>query len=175
MSDVVERPRASRKADPNKAEASEKGDEPRHLEPPPSGRMGAGTKARARAAAEAVFARMEGGELVAPPAARIDWLVADLDDFLARVRGQTRLVFVLGLFVVSYVGPMMLRAFGSLGGMPLARRVEALSRLEEGPLAPAVLAVKALFCTLYYEHPDAAREVGFDGACLTAARSEGAS
>ena len=41
-----------------------------------------------------------------------------------------------------------------------------LERFEKSGFAPALLAVKALLSVHYYEHPDAAREVGFDGACM---------
>ena len=140
------------------------------VEPPPGARMSEATKRRTRAAAEAIFARIDGDAIAAPPEDRITWLVTDLDDFLARVRGQTRVVFLVSLWVVSVIGPLFVRAFGGLGALPVPRRVEALGKMEESGLAPAVLGVKALLCTLYYEHPDAAREVGFDGVCLTATK-----
>lgn len=38
--------------------------------------------------------------------------------------------------------------------------------MEKSFASPPVLAVKAILCILYYEHPDAAREVGFVGQGL---------
>ena len=52
------------------------------------------------------------------------------------------------------------------GGCRSAQRVHALRRLENEPAAAPLFAVKALLSLIYYEHPDAAREVGFDGECM---------
>jgi hypothetical protein len=122
----------------------------------------AGVIRRARAVAEAVFLRADGP----PPASRLDWLALELEDFLARSGTQTRVVFRLSLFVVSLLAPLSIGRLRSLESLPLRERVRALGRLEDR-FGPPVLAVKALLCVLYYEHPDAAREVGFDGSCLT--------
>lgn len=122
-----------------------------------------------RAFVEAVFARSgEGGALSPPPEARVAWVCSEIDDFLARVTVRSRLVVLLSLFAVSVLAPLFVRRLGSLASLGLAERVDALSRLEESSLSPALLAVKALASVHYYEHPDAAREVGFDGACMTA-------
>jgi hypothetical protein len=64
------------------------------------------------------------------------------------------------------LAPLMIRRFGSLAAMSLPDRIRALERFEGSALSPALLAVKALLSVHYYEHPDAAREVGFDGACM---------
>jgi hypothetical protein len=116
---------------------------------------------RARLVAEAVFQRTDGP----PPPDRLDWLMLELEDFLARSGAQTRVVFGLSVFVVTVLAPLSIGRLRSLGSLPLRERVRALGRLEDR-LGPPVLAVKALLCILYYEHPDAAREVGFDGSCL---------
>lgn len=119
-----------------------------------------------RALVEAIFARRgEGEDLMPPPAKRVDWVVGEMDDFLARVTGRSHAVVLLSLFVVSVVAPLFVRRLGTLASLPLEGRVEALHRLEESGLSPTLLAVKALASVHYYEHPDAAREVGFDGAC----------
>jgi hypothetical protein len=112
--------------------------------------------------AEAIFLRADGPA----PAERLDWLVLELEDFLARSGTQTRVVYRLSLFVVSLLAPLSIGRLRSLGSLPLGERVRALGSLEDR-FGPPVLAVKALLCVLYYEHPDAAREVGFDGSCLT--------
>lgn len=96
----------------------------------------------------------------------MDWLALELEDFLARSGAQTRLVFRLSLFAVSVLAPLSIGRFRSLASLPVAERARALGSLEDR-FGPPVLAVKALLCVLYYEHPDAAREVGFDGSCLT--------
>jgi hypothetical protein len=116
---------------------------------------------RARAIAEAVFLQANGPA----PSERLDWLALELEDFLARSGAQTRVVFRLSLFVVGLLAPLSIGRFRSLASLPLHERARALSSLEDR-FGPPILAVKALLCVLYYEHPDAAREVGFDGSCL---------
>jgi hypothetical protein len=120
-----------------------------------------------RAFIEALFAREdEAGDLVLPPSERTAWVCDELDDFVARASIRTYLVVVLSLFVVDIVAPLFVRRFGRLAGLEPELRIHALERLEKSSLSPVLLAVKAVVCIHYYEHPAAAREVGFDGACL---------
>lgn len=123
-----------------------------------------------RALIEAVFARKSGDDVVAPPEPRISWVCAEIDDFLSRVTTRSRLVVLLSLFAVSVIAPLLARRFGGLASLALSDRIHALELFERSPLAPALLAVKALVSLHYYEHPDAAREVGFDGACMVESR-----
>jgi hypothetical protein len=69
------------------------------------------------------------------------------------------------LFAVSLLAPLVILRFVSLARLPVPERARALGRLEDTFGAP-VLAVKAMLSVLYYEHPDAARFVGFDGDCM---------
>lgn len=124
-----------------------------------------------RAFAEVVFARRSAdGEIVPPPAERITWVCTEVDDFLARVTTRSRALVLLSLFAVSVIAPLFVRRFGTLAGLTVTDRIHALERFERSQLAPALLAVKALASIHYYEHPDAAREVGFDGGCLVEGR-----
>jgi hypothetical protein len=118
------------------------------------------TLRRLRVVAEAVFSTEHG----APPAARLDWLLAELEDFLARAGSRTRGVLGLAVFAVTVLAPLFAGHLPPLGRLPLRERARALTLLERSRFGAPVLAVKALLCVLYYEHPDAAREVGFDGA-----------
>jgi hypothetical protein len=117
--------------------------------------------ARARTIAEALFLTDQGP----PPAERLDWLALETEDFLARAGARSRFVVGLALLVVGLLAPLVVFRFVSLARMAVRDRARALGRLEDSFGAP-VLAVKAMLCILYYEHPDAARGVGFDGACL---------
>jgi hypothetical protein len=117
--------------------------------------------ARARTVAEALFLTALGP----PPRARLDWLQNEVEDFLARAGARARFVVGLALLAVCVLAPLAVGALRPLSSMSVERRARALGRLEDVFGAP-VLAVKALLSVLYYEHPDAAREVGFDGACL---------
>jgi hypothetical protein len=116
----------------------------------------------ASAIAEAVFAR--GGQ--PPPAERISWLEREFEDFLARSGTRSRVVLSVMVWLVSLLAPLFIRRVVTLRSLSVPDRVRALTRLEKGFGEP-LLAIKAMLCLLYYEHPDAAREVGFDGQCLT--------
>jgi len=136
--------------------------------------LGPRSERAVRAVIEAIFARAgtkegEGAEVLPPPAERVAWVTREIDDFLSRATTRSYVIVILSLAVVSLVAPLFLRRFGALASLSPGERVVALERFERSGLAPALLAVKALVCVHYYEHPDAAREVGFDGACLVSA------
>lgn len=116
---------------------------------------------RARAVAEALFLTEEGP----PPADRLDWLEREVEDFLARAGARSRFVVGLALFAVVFLAPLLSWRFVAFSSLAVHERARVLGHLEDTFGAP-VLAVKAMLCVLYYEHPDAARFVGFDGECL---------
>jgi hypothetical protein len=120
-----------------------------------------------RAAAEAIFATEAGP----PPTERLDWLCVEIEDFLAHAGSNARFLLRFALLAVSVLAPLFLLRFTRLKKLPLAERVRALTRLEHSALGSPVLALKALLCVLYYEHPDAAREIGFDGLCFKGSSS----
>lgn len=124
--------------------------------------------ARARAIAEAIFATVAGP----PPAARLDWLLADFGDFAAHAGPRARLVLALCSIVVTWLAPLMVWRLPPLARLTVTERAEAIERLERTPLSVTVLGIKAILCILYYEHPDAMREIGVDRTCLTSGEPE---
>ncbi len=114
------------------------------------------------AVAEAIFCSAEGP----PSAARLAWLERELEDFLAHAGRQTRLVLGLAALALAVVAPLLSLRFVPLRKLPVQERIRALARMEDSAFGAPVLAVKALLCVLYYEHPDVQAEVGFDGQCL---------
>lgn len=116
---------------------------------------------RARTIAEALFMTDAGP----PPPERLDWLALEVEDFLARAGARSRFVVGLALFAVGVLAPLLVLRFVSLARLTVRQRAHALGRLEDTFGAP-VLAVKAMLSVLWYEHPDVARAVGFDGECL---------
>ena len=60
------------------------------------------------------------------------------------------------LLALALLAPLMVLRFTSLRRMAIEERVRAIGRLEHSSLGAPVLAIKALLCVLYYEHPDAA-------------------
>lgn len=137
------------------------------VEPPPLRRR---WHRRVTQVAEAMFASASGP----PPAARLRWLAYELDDFLSRVGTRSRLVFRFALFAATWLAPLWALRVGPLGWWSIDRRLVALERYETSTLGPTLLVVKAILCILYYEHPDAAREIGMDGGCLHAPEADGA-
>jgi len=133
---------------------------PRPSQPPPAPR----TRAMRSVAsvAQVVFATEAGP----PPESRVHWLCVEVDDFLQHAGARSRLIFRGALFVVTWVSPLLALRPPPLGLWSLPVRTRALERLERTPLALALLAIKAMLSIPYYEHPDAAAEIGFDGRCL---------
>jgi hypothetical protein len=122
--------------------------------------VGARTVRAAGAIASAVFASDSG-----PPAPeRLSYLEREFEDFLARSGHRARLMLSFMIWLVALTAPLLIGRLGPLGALAHQDRVRALDRLERRFGEPLV-AVKAILCLIYYEHPDAAREVGFDGKC----------
>lgn len=113
--------------------------------------------------AEALFSTDEGS----PPAARLAWLCADVRDFLRGSGPRARWIFLLALFFTSGVSPLRIGKLRPLARLSVHDRIEALERFENGSLlqSAAILALKATLCIVYFEHPDAARQIDFDGLC----------
>jgi hypothetical protein len=129
--------------------------------PDASRHVGKGMRRALRAVAEAIFS----GDAGPAPSERIDWLMSDAEDFLVRAGSQTRLVMRLSLLAISLVAPILVLRLPPFRTLPLRERARALARFERSKFGAPLLAVKALVTLLYYEHPDAAREAGFDGVC----------
>ena len=115
-----------------------------------------------RALAEALFAGDDGP----PPPARLDWLMGELDHFLRHSGARARLVYRACLLGIETTAPLTARLAPPFHRLSLDDRIAALRRFEETPFGLALLGAKAILCILYYEHPDAAASVGFDGSCL---------
>jgi len=132
--------------------------------------LSASTRSDVRAFGEAVFARHDGP----PPDERLRWLVDDVDDFVAHLNTRSYLLFRLCLFVVTWLAPLLVFRFSRLAALTLETRLEALEALERSPAALALFGARAIVSLVYYEHPDAAREIGWDQKCLTEVRREAA-
>lgn len=113
----------------------------------------------ARAFAEAVFTADEGP----PPSDRLDWAIDDLEHFLALSGPRARAVFQASMLAVTTLSPLTIRRAGPLWRLRIEDRIEAIEAFEKTPLGLAVFGAKALICIVYYEHPDSAAEIGFDG------------
>ncbi|HZA15237.1 MAG TPA: hypothetical protein VE618_12095 [Myxococcaceae bacterium] len=114
----------------------------------------------ARGIAEAVFSSEAG----APPAERIDWLASELAHFLQRAGWRSGGFYQLGLMLIALLAPLLILRPAPIWRLSLEDRVRALRRMERA-FASVVLPVKAILCIIYYEHADAAREVGYASPC----------
>jgi len=119
------------------------------------------------AIAEAMFCTDEGP----PDAPRLAWLCDDLRDFLHHAGPRARWTVVLALICTFWLSPLLLGHAPPLDRLPPRERAKALDGFEHGSLltSAAMLAIKALLCILYFEHPDTAARVGFDPRCKTGA------
>ncbi|HVW25434.1 MAG TPA: hypothetical protein VHC69_08685 [Polyangiaceae bacterium] len=109
----------------------------------------------------ALFGRAESE----PPPERLAYLAREFEDFLLRSGPRARTMLTILVWLVATTAPLFIGRIGTLAALAQANRVRALDRLERRFGEPLV-AVKAILCLIYYEHPDAAREIGFDGECL---------
>ena len=112
------------------------------------------------AVAEAMFTTHQGP----PPADRIQWLWGELWDFSTRVGGLGVFALRMSLFFLTWVAPLYVLRLPPLRRLSVHRRIEAMERFERGFMGITFYALKAMLCMMYYEHPDAAQEAGFDGS-----------
>jgi hypothetical protein len=106
-----------------------------------------------------------------PPRDRVDGVVASASALLSATTVRSRLMFQICLFAMLWVAPLFIRRGPGLARLPLGQRVAALTAMEHTPTGAAmVLAIKAVLCMLWYEHPEAAQEVGADPACVPGVR-----
>lgn len=112
-----------------------------------------------RAFAEALFSTAEGP----PPATRLDWLMREMEDYLAVAGTLGKFSFLAALYAVSFLAPFFGRHLPMLHSLSVGDRVVSLTKMEESFLAAPVLAVKAFMSVVYYEHPDVQIEVRHTG------------
>lgn len=112
-----------------------------------------------------------GEVILAPPtgpcdAQRLGWVCDEVQSFVDEVGGKGAFVFKLGLFLVEWVAPIWSFKLPRFRTMDFETRVRVLEKFESSPFGMTLLAVKLFLCIPYFEHPDTAPEVGFDGAPL---------
>lgn len=108
------------------------------------------------AMAEAIFST---SERPLPPD-RLEYLRRELPDLLNRAAPRGRLMFRLGTFAISTIAPLLIGRLPPLRRLPLDVRIRALRKMEASAFVAALIAVRAVLCLVYYEHPDAAAEIG---------------
>lgn len=133
--------------------------------PPRAEHRGLSPSARdeVRAFAEAFFSR----DGTAPPKARLDWMLDDLDDLLGHAGARPRFVVRACLLTITWLVPLLLLGrLARFASLTVPERIVALEKTERSPAALAFFALRALTSLVYYEHPDAAKEIGWDQECM---------
>jgi hypothetical protein len=121
-------------------------------------------RANARAIAEALWTR---DGRTPPPAHRLDWLERDLADFAGHLTLRARLLLSACLATVTWLAPVAIGRLARLRSLSIADRVRAIAAIERAPLVSlALFAAKAILSLLWWEHPENAREIGWDQKCL---------
>lgn len=116
------------------------------------------------ALSSALFTTREGP----PPEERIHWLCQEVSTHIKSSGHYVHFPFRFFIWSINWIGPLLSFRFIPLHRTEPAKRIALLNKLEHSRLlSMPVLAIKAILCILYYEHPDAAHEVGFDGQCLS--------
>jgi hypothetical protein len=115
----------------------------------------------ARGIAEALFS----SGAAPAPTERVQWLAAELDLSLLAAGWRCGGGYRLALFVVNWLAPLMILRPGPLWRLGISDRVYALREMERSPVASVILAVKAVLSLIYYEHPEAIRETGYELGC----------
>lgn len=108
----------------------------------------------------------------APPKARLNWCVAQVDDLLIKVRGRGAFAYRVAVVAVSWLAPLLIFRMPRFARLSQEQRIQALQRVEQSPLKTLLFALKALLCIVYFEHPDAAEAIGFDGKGLLEVRDD---
>jgi hypothetical protein len=114
-----------------------------------------------RAVAEALFADENGP----PPAERLDWLCRDFEDFVEHAGPRSELIFGAALTIATWAAPLAIGRRPPLERLSLEDRCVALERTEATAAGLPMLALKAMLCFMYFEHPDARADIGVDDGC----------
>jgi len=100
-----------------------------------------------QAIAEAVFASE-----AAAAEERVRWLCSEVDDVLSHMGVSSR-ALVRASVLGSGRGADLRPPATALERLSVQARIEALAAMEKSFAAAPLLAVKALLCIVYYEHP----------------------
>lgn len=121
-------------------------------------------RAPVRALALALFDR--GGGV---PADRVEWALDDLASFLAHAGPRTSTLFSVAVALVEWAPAVISGRVSRMSRLSPVERDRYLERLDASRWAILLVLPKALLSLVYYEHPDALRETGYDGTCLVGA------
>ncbi|MBI5545177.1 MAG: hypothetical protein HY901_14910 [Deltaproteobacteria bacterium] len=106
----------------------------------------------------------DGGRGVAE--SRLDFAVAELRDLLERAGLVARLLVHIAAVFLQFSPLVLLGRLVRFTHLPQGERARHLGRFEHGPFGILFVPLKLYLCLVYYEHPEASRETGYDGRPL---------
>ena len=137
------------------------------LEPvaPPPRRSSVISRRRMRVLRAAAEALLHDG-IAAPDESRMAWFLDEADDYAAATGGLTRTLLLWSFTVLQFAPPTSIWRLKRFTSCTIDERQRCLRKLERSPLVFVVLmaaGIKALVGLVYFEHPAALREAGYDG------------
>lgn len=97
---------------------------------------------------------------------RFAWLVDDVDDFISQASPALRFGTRTALILVELCPLFFVRRFALCSSLSLKEREHYLATVEAATMPRVALLVvmfKTLMTILYFEHPEAAPHLGYDG------------
>lgn len=97
---------------------------------------------------------------------RFAWLVDDVDDFISQASPALRWGTRIAAVLVDVAPIFFIGRFARCSSLPLVDRERYLARVEASTVprvAVLVVMFKTLMTVLYFEHPEAAPHLGYDG------------
>lgn len=121
-----------------------------------------------RALAEAVFHDGTGRDIDD----RIAWLLPEVDRLVSATSTRVRLAYRATLWLLSWAPFFVSLRLARLSGCTIEERISFLQRLDHHPIGLFRLLLvpwKTALAFVYYEHPEALAETGYDDTCATGA------
>lgn len=103
---------------------------------------------------------------------RFDWLVPEVDRLVSATSWRVRLAYRITLSLLSIAPFLVSLRFCRLSTRPVTERAALLARLDHHPIGVLRLLLvpwKTALAFVYYEHPAALAETGYDDTCATGA------
>lgn len=100
------------------------------------------------------------------PEARIAWAIDDLESFLRHAGQKTSALFLITTTLVEWLPILFVRRLSRMSRLSSETRRDYLEAFDRSVIAIVLVLPKALLSLVYYEHPDALRETGYDGTCM---------
>jgi len=102
------------------------------------------------------------------PEDRLDWAMAELHDLLGHVGRLTRFALSLAVAFLQFAPIAVFRRPARFTRLSPEQKARFLARIEGGPFSMLFVVVKLYLCIVYYEHPDASIQTGYDTRALAA-------